>query len=245
MGRILSSIGIGAATVDTVLPDDTVTAGEDVSAEVQIHGGSAEQTVDEIYFALETRYRRDEGSSVGVVDQFTLTDGFTIGADEERTIPVDIHIPNETPVTYGDVQVWIETGLDIKRAVDPDDTDYISVDPDHYLETLLTAVGELGFDLDQVNVFDDGTAPFETHCGFLQEFEYRPISAAYAEQLDDIELLCHPTPEGVEVAVEVDRAGEPISGWTEVDEHTTTTVVETTDTAAVADELAGLIEKFA
>jgi sporulation-control protein len=222
-----------------------VTAGETVAADVEVRGGCPKQDVEAVHFALETRYRRGEGSNVGVVDQFTLTEAFTIGADEERTIAVEIHVPHETPVTFGDVQVWVETGLDIELAVDPDDTDYLSVEPDPCLETLLDAVGGMGFDLDEVNAFDDTVAPFETRCGFLQEVEYRPLTAEYADLLDDIELFCHPTPDGVEVAVEIDRAGDQISGWMEVDDHTTTMTVATTDEQTVAADVAALIDKFA
>lgn len=44
----------------------------------------------------------DEGSSNAVVDEFRLTDGFTVAPGEEKTVPVTIDIPVETPVTMGD-----------------------------------------------------------------------------------------------------------------------------------------------
>jgi sporulation-control protein len=43
MKKVLASIGIGAATVDTVLPSQTVTPGETVPADVHITGGDVEQ----------------------------------------------------------------------------------------------------------------------------------------------------------------------------------------------------------
>lgn len=54
MKKVLASIGIGNATVDTVLPSTTVTPGESVDAEVRIEGGDAEQAVDRIELELET-----------------------------------------------------------------------------------------------------------------------------------------------------------------------------------------------
>lgn len=48
MKKILASIGIGSATVDTVLPSTTVTPGETVDAEINISGGSAEQDIRSI-----------------------------------------------------------------------------------------------------------------------------------------------------------------------------------------------------
>jgi sporulation-control protein spo0M len=161
MRSILSSIGIGAATVDTVFPSTTVTA------------------------------------------------GFRIAAGGERALDVTIEIPHETPVTSGDVQVRVDTGLDIDNAIDPDDTDRLSVEPDRDLATLLDAVDGLGFDLAGVQVLSAELVPFDTHCGFVQEFEYRPAGGEFAGTLDDVALLAHPTPGGVETRVRPPVAATP------------------------------------
>jgi len=245
MRSILSSIGIGAATVDTVFPSTTVTAGEPVPATVEIEGGQTDQAVDAVYLALETYYNRDEGRSVGVIHRQELTDGFTIAAGGERALDVTIEIPYETPVTYGDVQVWVDTGLDIDNAIDPDDTDQLSVEPDRDLATLLDAVDGLGFDLAGVRVLSAELVPFDTHCGFVQEFEYRPAGGEFAGTLDDVELLAHPTPGGVETVVEVDRRGDPLSGRDAVDERTARLDVGDGDVDAVAEEVGAIVDRLA
>ena len=65
--KLLASIDIGNATVDTVLPSETVRPGETVGAEVRIVGGNATQEVGAIRFELEMRLslcpsRRGRGS---------------------------------------------------------------------------------------------------------------------------------------------------------------------------------------
>jgi len=122
MKRVLTSLGIGAATVDTVLPT-TLTAGESVDARVDVTGGNDSQEVDGIYFALETRYETDDSTGTAKIDTFRLADPFTIEPDEERSFTVSVDVPYHTPVTLGKTKVWLDTGLDIDWAVDPDDRD--------------------------------------------------------------------------------------------------------------------------
>lgn len=50
MNQVLSSIGIGAATVDTVFPRTELVPGETVTADVELYGGDATQEIDGIYF---------------------------------------------------------------------------------------------------------------------------------------------------------------------------------------------------
>jgi hypothetical protein len=58
MGRILSSIGIGNATVDTVFPDTTVTAGETVAADVEVRGAQSRMSR-----RFTSPWRRDTGAT--------------------------------------------------------------------------------------------------------------------------------------------------------------------------------------
>lgn len=147
MNGILSRFGVGAAEVDTVLPTDSVIAGETVEATVEIHGGDSAQDVEAVYFALLTRHATDDGRSTGVVDRHRLADSFTIEAGEERSFEVDLGIPRDAPATLDRTDVWIETGLDVEWAVDPDDSDPIEIRPDAHLGALLDALDALGFAL--------------------------------------------------------------------------------------------------
>jgi len=200
---ILSRVGVGSATVDTKVPE-RVTAGESISGTVEIEGGSSEQAIDAIYFALETRYRRDEGSSTAVIDKFQLTDSFTIAAGAERTMAVEIDIPAWTPLTRGRTEVWIETGLDIDWALDPDDTDYLEVSPTDRMARVLDAVADLGFELKTAEP-EAAPAVFPTDGRpYVQEFDFVPKDGPFRGDLDEIDIVFEPTADELAVYLEID-----------------------------------------
>lgn len=123
MNRLLSSIGIGAATVDTLLPKTEFTPGETVEATVEMTGWNAEQEIDGLYFALLTRVDDEHV----VVDQDEITESVSLAPGETRTLTTEVTVPPWTPITEGECRVWLKTGLDISWAVDPNDEDAVDV----------------------------------------------------------------------------------------------------------------------
>ena len=257
MKRILARIGIGAATVDTVLPTTELTQGESFDARVEMRGGSTAQDVDAIYFALKTRYRDDDGYSTTTVSRERVTDPFTLDADEERTVDVAFEVPRETPVTVGNgearsgsgsrtasggVEVWLDTGLDVKGALDPDDRDHVEVRPDPYLGALFDALDRLGFALRSSSCEATGGV-FSTR--FAQEFEFRPRSGPFAGSFDELEIVATPTDDGIDVLLEVDRRGGLLAEMTEMDERYERFSVRETDAASVADRVRSVVERHA
>lgn len=245
MKKILASVGIGNATVDTVLPSTTVTPGETVTAEVQITGGNARQDVGAIRFELETRARTDDGYTEVDIDRFTLTDALTIEPDAEETRLVELDIPHETPVTLGNTRVWIETELDIDLAVDPEDTDYLDVQPTPRLGAVFDAMEELGFSFRTADCEYDSRGRYATGRGFVQEFEFRPQSGPFVGALDEVELVARPAADALTLFVEIDRSGGLLSEMTDADERKTSTTVQNTDVATIRDGLHELIETYA
>lgn len=215
MKRVLSSLGIGAATVDTVLPT-TLTAGETVDARVDVTGGNDAQEVDGIYFALETRYETDESARTATIDSHRIADSFAIDPDEDRSFSVSIDVPYHTPVTMGKTEVWLDTGLDIDWAVDPDDTDPVEVRPDPLRRTMLDAVESLGFTLRTANC-EASESLFSSH-RFVQEFEFVPRSGPFADELDELEIAPLPEGDGFDLLVEVDRRGGLLAEQFDADE---------------------------
>lgn len=245
MKKVLASIGIGNATVDTVLPTDTVRPGETVTADVNITGGKVEQDIGTIRFELETRYRTEDGYREIDIDRFTLTEGLAIKPGQEETRSVSIDIPYETPVTIGGVDVWIETELDIDLAVDPEDKDYLEVQPTPRLQTVFDAMDDLGFSLRTAECEAD---PYGRYAGgrrFIQEFEFKATAGRFRDSLDEVELVAQPGPDGLVLFVEIDRRGGLLSELADTDEHKTRTTIRSTDQDVVRDEIAALIEKYA
>lgn len=245
MKKVLASIGIGSATVDTVLPRDTVQPGETVDADVHITGGNVEQDVGTIRFELETRYRTDEGYQEVDIERFTLTEGLTIHPDREETRSVSIAVPYSTPVTLGGVDVWIETELDIDFAVDPEDKDYLNVRPTPRLQTVFDALDDLGLSLQTSECEADPYGRYAGSRGFIQEFEFRANAGRFRNSLDELEIIAHPSPDELELFIEIDRRGGLLSELADTDERNIQMTINSTDMNAVRNDIAALIEQHA
>jgi sporulation-control protein len=194
MKRVLCSIGIGAATVDTVLPRAKVTPGDTVTADVNLYGGDATQEIQGIRFVLKARLSggADEERVVG---EFGVEETITLEPDDERTIPVDVHVPLWTPITEGGASVWLETRLTIDWAVDPSDEARIEVVPDRYTAALFDAVEKLGYALRRSELVE-GT--YLDDRPFAQRFDFAPTDPGVGD-LDGIELTIMPREEDLRV----------------------------------------------
>lgn len=245
MKKVLASIGIGNASVDTVLPSETVRPGETVDAQVHITGGDAEQEVGAIRFELETRFLTDEGYQDADIDRFTLAEGLTISPGQEEVRDVTFDIPYETPVTLGNIQVWVETELDIEMAVDPEDKDYLDVRPTPRLQAVFDAMEALGFTLHSAECEADPYGRYTGGQRFVQEFEFRPTGGRFRGDFDEIELVAKPGPDELELFLEIDRRGGLLSEMTETDETKTRLTVTSTDPDAVKNELEAMIARHA
>lgn len=207
--KVLASVGIGAARVDTKLVHDTVEPGGEIKGVVEIRGGSVEQKIDDIYLSLNTTYIKESNdkkySVAGLIDRFHLTQSFTLMANERKEIPFTFSIPHDTPLTIGKTKVWIATGLDIKNAVDPSDKDYIRVMPNDLMESVFQAVSQLGFRLREAEC-EHASSRFRSRLPFIQEFEFVPASGPYRGRLDELEITFFPISSNeIEILMQVDR----------------------------------------
>lgn len=207
--KMFASVGIGAAKVDTILTNDRLIAGDEVSGKVVIQGGKVEQDIDEIYLKVITSYERERDDKKFreecVVGKYRLTERFTIGVNEKKEVPFSFDLPIDTPVSYGKTRVWVETGLDIKNAIDPSDRDYIDVHPSTLMSQLLNAVTDLGFRLREV---DCEAAPYQLkrRLPFVQEFEFVATKGEFRGRLDELEVVFLETNQDrMEIFLQVDR----------------------------------------
>jgi sporulation-control protein len=196
MKRVLSSIGIGAATVDTILPKTQLKPGETVEVTVELEGGDSDQEITAIYFALLTQVDDDV-----VLDQLQLDESFTLATGESRTITTDITVPRSTPLTQDGQQVWLKTGLDVKWAVDPTDKDTIEIVPDAYLNALFDALNRLGFTTSHIGIEE---TPWLDRRQFLQKFEFTPDGDQWPD-LDGVTVMPVLRDEDLRVFMEIDE----------------------------------------
>jgi sporulation-control protein len=244
MKKVLASIGIGNASVDTVLDEETVRPGQEVGAEVHVEGGNAEQDVDRIELEVETRYRTEEdGYREATVDRLHLTDGFTIQPDGQETYRTTLSIPYATPLTMGDARVWVDTDLEIPIAVDPEDKDPLEVNPTERMQAVFDAAEELGLSFRKADVEAD---PYGRYVGrrFVQEFEFRPSGGEYRGDLDELEFVFDPTADSLTVYVEVDRRGGLLSELADTDERNTQFSLADADRSTARRKLRDAIETY-
>lgn len=208
MGRLLSSIGVGAATVDTKLEKEEFVPGEEVRGVVEIKGGSAAQQIEGIRVEIQTHYKRESGdktvTETGTIEAIPVASAMSIEPDSEESIPFSCRLPFETPITAGRTSVWVRTALEVKNALDPSDSDSISVKPNPTMKAVLDGIEKLGFE--QRNVENEELPRrLRRKLPFGQEFEFRARSGEFRGNLDELELVMFPSEGSVDVLLQIDR----------------------------------------
>ncbi|MGR3764490.1 sporulation protein [Rossellomorea sp. NS-SX7] len=194
--KVIASIGIGSATVDTKLKSAYIQQGETLEGIVEVKGGTTDQRIDSINLKLMTMYGH-EGSdrlSQGTVEVHKLNEPFTISKGDHKIIPFSFQVPLDTPITMVDPKtqknvppVWIDTGIDIKNAVDPRDRDFVSVDPTTVHENIIDAIKVIGFKFRQME--SQNTPPWiKSNRPFVQQYEFIPSYGKYSRKLDELEV---------------------------------------------------------
>lgn len=211
--KMLASVGIGSATVDTELDSIRVVAGDWISGTVHIQGGQVEQQIEAIFLSLKCYYARalnDQGiTHTAVIAKYKVADGFHLQAGHRETLPFRYRLPENMPITLRDSPVWIETGLDIDNGADSSDKDLLEVLPSPEMRTVLDAMDRLGFGLRKIT---NSYAPsLGRGLPFVQEFEYDP-SPSFRRTLDELEAVFFPRNGNLEVMLQVDRRARGFSG---------------------------------
>ena len=206
--KILASVGIGNAKVDTKLTRSIYTAGDVVEGVVEIRGGNTAQQIDAIYVTVYTSYIKEvddkKVQDEAAVARYEVGTGFTINDNELKEIPFRFNLPYSTPMSVGKTKVWIQTELDIKMAVDPNDRDYIEVRPTSLAAEIIYATKQLGF---RQRSAECEKAPFSLRAPhpFVQEFEFSP-TGQYRNYLDELEIIfVNQSASGVDLLIQVDR----------------------------------------
>jgi sporulation-control protein len=246
MKKMLSSIGIGAAKVDAQLHQDEFRAGEPISGDVVITGGNVDQEISAIYLAVMTTFEKEVDdnnfTSEVVVDKFQISENMTIQATETKNIPFEIKLPADTPVTIGNCKVWLQTGLDIKNAVDPSDRDYVRVLPNIMAEKVLQAIESLGFSIRKVK---NEEAPYKIRrrLPFVQEFEFYPSAGSFRGKLDELEAIFFLSDNECQLLLEIDRKARGLGGFLSEMLDTDETIVKLSFSNEDVSEIKDIIEE--
>lgn len=216
INRVFASVGVGSAKVDTKLENDKIVAGDTINGVVEVKGGSVEQQIDDIYLTLMTSYIREyddkKVEDEAVIGKYRLTKSFTIKPNETKEVPFSFELPLDVPVTLGRTKVWVQTGLDIKKAIDPSDRDYIEVYPYALMNSVLNAITDLGFRLREVEC-EQAPKNIKRRLPFVQEFEFVPTKGEFSGKLDELEVIFLASFERhLEMYFQVDRKANGLGG---------------------------------
>ncbi len=181
--KLKASLGIGSAQVDTILDEMSVFQGATLTGKVHIIGGEVEQQIDAITIKLNTEMKVEVEDSFNyqtfTIDQLKAVEPFVIQPNEEKQIPFQLKLHDETPITLvnalkNQCHVWLETTLDIGFAMDPRDRDYIEVKPLPVVSQVIQAIEQAGFNMVKADVekgFLRGGS-FSSRSGIYQELEF-------------------------------------------------------------------------
>ena len=206
--------GIGGTKVDTIVHSTEIRPGEEVFGVCRIKGGSVEQEIRKITLNVRTSYKKESGDSTTTVyttlQRIPIHVSGTVEPGTIEEVPFSFILDYKTPVSMNKSKVWISTDLDIAKAVDSGDKDYIKVLPSYPIEAVLEAVAGLGFRLREVeNEYDSKRiSPLD----FVQEFEFVPYEGDFRGRLDELEVIIIPNQYGLELRIEVDRKARGLKG---------------------------------
>lgn len=224
--KVLSSVGIGSAKVDTILANTQAMPGETVQGHVMVQAGKVEQVINHIsidvcchYFSEETYTETDDDGEESEhtrrvrhdakLTSFKIADGFTTKVGESERFDFEITLPFYTPLSFGDARIWLRTNLDIAAAIDKADKDTVEVLPSPRQAQLLDAMDELGFSLREVEC-EEGRQLGQR---FVQEFEFKPQRGEFRGKVDEVEILMVNHEDRLEVLLEVDRRARGFKGF--------------------------------
>jgi sporulation-control protein len=250
--KVLASVGIGAAKVDTKLASGQFTAGQQLTGVVEITGGNVAQEIGEIYVSLLTTFVKEANDKkyidTGVIEKYRVSEKLTIQPNEVKEIPLNIILPIDMPITAGKTKVWLQTGLDIKNAVDPSDKDFINILPLKLIQEVLDAVKDLGFHLREVEC-EAASRKNRVRFPFVQEFEFVPRNGIFRGKLDELELVFSPKSEtAVDVFMQIDRRARGLGSFLaeamEMDETSVRIAITTADLPILRNQLVEVIQRY-
>lgn len=217
--QLLASVGIGKATVDTILLDDKLRAGDTFTIEIVIKGGDVEQYLNGIELAVmaKAKTEADLGEEEIEYDKsvvlqhwhqpldLTIQPGQTISNQFELSLHPEI--PATSLFGHRIGKVWLQTGLDIKNGVDGSDKDPLTIVPSPTQLAVLQMVEDSGYRLFKADIEAGGvrTHEFSSHLPCYQEYEFKPESRSFFGARE-IEITFVDNGQNTGVLIEIDRA---------------------------------------
>ncbi|GAB3846257.1 sporulation protein [Micromonospora andamanensis] len=210
--KMLSALGVGGPSVDTVLANPNTRPGLALDGQVNLLGGDAPANIEQIAIGLVTRVEIGEQAGVMEFHRQVVSGPLQLTPKQALSIPFQLPLPWETPITavYGQrlhgMSLGLRTELAIARAVDKGDLDEINVHPLPVQERILEAFLQLGFRFKKADLERGLIHGVQQTLPFYQEIEFF-AAPQYAQTINELELTFVTNPHGVDVVLECDKRG--------------------------------------
>lgn len=218
--KMLSRLGVGGPSVDTVLANPNTHPGLTLEGRVDIVGGDHAVAIEHVALGLVTGVERESGHAHDATVEFhrvAVAGAFSLAAAERRQIPFRVPVPWETPVTdiYGQrlrgMTMGLRTELAVAKAVDKGDLDPVFVHPLPAQERILEAFHGLGFQFKSADLERGRIHGVNQTLPFYQEIEFWP-APQYGGGINEVELTFVADPHGMDVVLEFDKRGGFFTG---------------------------------
>lgn len=211
--KVLASFGAGAAKVDARLLDRATRPGGVLRGEIDLIGGQVDQQIDSLGVTLLARVRREADGPDAVTDEpfqrVQLAGRELIRAGTRLTVPFEVRMPWETPVTtvlgkyLTGMAVGLQTNLDLAGSVvDPHDVDAVPVEPLPGQHRVLDAMSRLGMRFRGAGLEHERLDGVDQQLPFFQEIVFDP-SPAFAEVFESVGVTFLAGPTEVRVVLDV------------------------------------------
>jgi sporulation-control protein len=214
--KVLASFGQGGAKVDAQLLDRSVRPGGPLRGQVMLLGGQVDQEVQSLGVTLLSRVEQtDDRGQVSLVDlpfqSVNLASNAVVQAGQQLTVPFEIHLPWETPVTtvlgkhLTGMAVGLQTNLDLGGSVvDPQDIDAVAIEPLPAQHRILDALSRLGLQFRAAGLERNKITGLDQQLPFYQEIRFGP-SPAFAQVLNEVAVTFLAKSDAMQVVLDVDK----------------------------------------
>jgi sporulation-control protein len=213
--KVLASFGQGGAKVDAQLLDRNVRPGGPLRGQVMLVGGQVDQEVESLGVTLLSRVERTTGADVEHVDMpfqnINLASNATVRAGQQLTVPFEVHLPWETPITtvlgkhLTGMAIGLQTNLNLAGSViDPQDIDAVSIEPLPAQHRILDALSRLGFQFQAAALENNKVTGLDQQLPFYQEIRFSP-SPAFAQVFNELAVTFLAKSGAMQVILDVDK----------------------------------------
>lgn len=191
LNKTIASAGFGSAKVDTYLDAQKICKGTQITGFINILGGKVEQKTSKVSIALMTYIDLEEDNYENrksiELSRFDIAQDIQIKPNTAIKLPFSFVLPYDTPISFYDNMIWLETSLDIKMAIDPYNKNYIQVIPHPFMQRIFDVLQkELKFVLTKYeNIYIPNNG---SHLPIVQVFEFNPISHLI-ENLNEMKMI--------------------------------------------------------